>query len=139
MQDCIEWQGGKSKSGYGAVRYKGKIERAHRVAYVESKGLTMQDIAGLVVRHRCDNPACVNPDHLETGTQADNMEDMHARGRSSVKPGVRLWSKLRPEDIPEIRRRLESGERLTSIARSFNVNHGTIRAIKIGRTWTSIR
>lgn len=73
--ECEEWQGPRSRAGYGRVG-RGY---AHRVAYERLHGPIP---AGMVVRHRCDNPPCVNPAHLELGTHADNMRDMAARGRS---------------------------------------------------------
>lgn len=81
MTPCIEFAGYKTAKGYGMIRREGKCWRAHRWAYYQAYG-PIPD--GMVVRHKCDNPACVNPDHLELGTQADNMADMHQRGRAKV-------------------------------------------------------
>ena len=74
--ECIEWTGARSAAGYGRLGTK----YAHRVAYEKAHGPIAR---GMVVRHRCDNPPCVNPAHLELGTQADNMRDMAVRGRAS--------------------------------------------------------
>ena len=77
MEDCIEWSGSRQSSGYGRVWIPGVGTRgAHRVAYVEHHGLTLDDIEGEVIRHFvCSNPPCVNPEHLRRGTHADNMQD----------------------------------------------------------------
>ena len=82
---CIEYIGSRdSRSGYGKVRVGSRTDgtrrtaRAHRVAWEIARGPIPE---GHVVRHRCDNPPCVNPDHLELGTQADNVQDMVDRGR----------------------------------------------------------
>ena len=54
----------------------------HRAEYCLANGLTLEDIAGLVVMHTCDNPRCINPEHLVLGTQRDNMLDMRNKGRA---------------------------------------------------------
>ena len=78
-QECWNWTGGRFDNRYGAVRYGGKSYRVHRVAWMIAGG-TIDD--GLYVLHRCDNPTCVNPNHLFLGTQDDNMKDMAAKGRA---------------------------------------------------------
>lgn len=76
-KDCWEWQANKDK-GYGKIGINGKSVLAHRFSYLMFNG----DPTGLVVRHTCDNPGCVNPSHLMLGTCADNSRDMVERGRS---------------------------------------------------------
>lgn len=73
---CIEWTGAKTPRGYGNQWFQGKQHGAHRVAYYEATGIWPE-----VVRHTCDNPPCINPEHLVPGTQADNMHDRMDRGR----------------------------------------------------------
>lgn len=73
---CLIWQ--RSCSRYGAIRWKGKPTRAHRVAWELSYG---EIPPGMMVLHQCDTPACGNPFHLFLGTQADNMADMKTKGR----------------------------------------------------------
>lgn len=79
MSECIEWQGSRNRNGYGSVRAEGRTWLAHRWAWVQVHGPIPE---GLVVRHRCDNPPCVNVEHLEIGTHADNMRDAVERGRT---------------------------------------------------------
>ena len=83
---CWLWQGRSNKLGYGRIVVDGVETRAHRAMYFM---LNPTADKSLVVRHRCDNPRCVNPDHLELGTQKDNMMDMHKRGRfrGGARPG----------------------------------------------------
>lgn len=73
---CVEWQGRRSKDGYGEYGDNG---RAHRKAWSDVYGPIP---AGMVIRHRCDNPPCVRIDHLQIGTQADNVRDAVERGRA---------------------------------------------------------
>lgn len=76
--NCRTWDGKLNEHGYGMVKVGGKQQRAHRVLF---HALNPNTDESLVIRHKCDNPACVNPDHLEAGTVRDNMLDMVSRGR----------------------------------------------------------
>jgi hypothetical protein len=92
---CVEWTGTKTVDGYGHFSLEGKVVIAHRLAFEWSNGPIPP---GLVVRHRCDNPRCVNTDHLQTGTHADNGHDRHERGRAP-KPYYRTTEKERADII----------------------------------------
>jgi hypothetical protein len=79
---CWEWNGARNEHGYGlfrALRQGVEGARAHRIVYEHLTGVTIPD--GKVLRHKCDNPPCVNPAHLIPGTQQDNIDDMVARRR----------------------------------------------------------
>jgi len=80
--------------GYGQFRFNGKTELAHRVSYELANGPI---VVGLNVLHKCDTPACVNPDHLEAGTQKKNIQDAHDRGLCNP------YKKVSDEDIELIR------------------------------------
>jgi hypothetical protein len=77
LSECWEWTASKKK-GYGQFKWNGKMVLAHRYSYLMFNG---ELIDGLVIMHRCDNPSCVNPNHLDQGTYKDNMQDCLSKGR----------------------------------------------------------
>ena len=80
--DCWLWTASKTRDGYGQIardRAQGRPLSAHRVAYALAHGLDPLTMEVVVVRHKCDVPACVNPAHLEPGTHADNAQDRRRR------------------------------------------------------------
>jgi hypothetical protein len=76
---CWEWTCTKAHFGHGKFKLNGKQEFSHRLMY--SMTHPKEDIKDSVIRHSCDNPGCVNPDHLIKGTQKDNIQDQFDRGR----------------------------------------------------------
>lgn len=78
---CIDWPWFRDDKGYGVIGYADASKSfAHRWVYEEMVG-HIED--GQVVRHRCDRPPCVNPNHLQVGSRADNQRDMKIRGRAA--------------------------------------------------------
>ena len=99
LTPCWEWSGLTDRAGYGRVFDGQRVAAAHRVAYATWVG-PLAD--GVHVLHQCDNPPCINPDHLHTGDDAANMAEMVARKRSDN--GERRWSsKLTDQDVADIR------------------------------------
>lgn len=123
---CWPWTGRKNDRGYG----RWGATMAHRVAYALVHG-SIPD--GAVVRHRCDNPECCNPDHLLIGTNAQNTADALERGRLA-RGGRHGNSRLTPEQV-EIIRRNPDGLKQVELARQFGVSAATISYIRSGRSW----
>lgn len=130
LTPCIETQVCKTNDGYGRQRYEGKNQLSHRIAYIEHHGLTFEDIKGLVVRHKCDNPPCINPEHLELGTQCDNIMDMIKRGRDrkTPQPGeMNAMHKLSDSQVSEIRSKYTGGYgQQAELSREYGVSTALI-------------
>ena len=136
MSDCVIFNGpGSAKGGYGRINVSlnGRVRSfaAHRVAYEIHKGELPE---GLIVRHTCHNPRCINPNHLKCGTHKQNAEDRVKAGRSASQKGSRNGNaKTTEEDRKNIRRRRLSGETLKSIAKDYGVHFSTVSAIMKSR------
>ena len=87
--NCWLWTGSKQHNGYGRMHLiidgKRTMQQAHRIAWSIHHRLPILD--GLWVLHRCDNPPCVNPEHLFLGTRSDNMQDASRKGRIPRRAG----------------------------------------------------
>lgn len=125
--------------GYAQRRYKGKHALMHRIAYCEHHGVAMDTIVGKVVRHTCDNPRCINPEHLLLGTQLENIQDIVDRGRTTkAQP---LHRRLTAEEVVAIRRRYVKGSvdaNLVTLAAEYEVSNVTIRNIITRRMYKDI-
>lgn len=135
---CWEWNGSRNnqRGGYGQLNFRGKIKMVHRLAYELWVGPIPQ---GKIVCHSCDNPPCINPEHLFIGTHADNAQDKVKKGRArggSLRGEKCPWAKLTQVDVNSVREALSDGQSLTSIGRRFGVTKQAIAAIRDGRTWT---
>ncbi|WP_157370507.1 HNH endonuclease [Vulgatibacter incomptus] len=124
---CWEWKASRNIDDYGQFSLGGKPRRANRVAW--SIAYHADIPTGLVFRHKCDNPPCCNPSHLEIGTTFDNTIDMTKRGRAS-------HLRLLGADVLEIRR-LYASSTMTQkeIANLFGVDQSTISNVTTGRRW----
>lgn len=132
--ECWEWMGWRHPSGYGQIG-RGRREDGLSYTHVAAWEVTHGPVPrGRVVCHRCDNPPCVNPEHLFLGTQADNMHDMIDKRRHSH--GERHASKLTEENVREIRKLLLAGLTQQEIATRFRVARSLIGLIGRHKRWT---
>lgn len=131
---CWLWSANVSNKGYGVFSVGKKSEGAafaHRFSYQTFVG---EIPASLFVCHRCDTPACVNPNHLFLGSHLDNMRDMHAKGRwtGNNRGELNGQSKLTPDDVRAIRASLGTASELSN---RFNVSDSNIKLIKNRKRW----
>jgi len=139
---CLEWHlPGRTPDGYGFKTINKRRRLAHRVAYCKANGLPLEAIDGKVVRHMCDNPSCVNPEHLELGTHADNMRDKVLRGRIDLQSGENHYrAKLSESAIQALRERYAAGDcTQQQLATEFGVNQSTISQALRGVSWKRSR
>lgn len=128
---CWLWTAATNPNGYGVVLVFGRNRGVHRVAWQMSTGRSPR---GLVIRHACDTPLCVNPAHLLAGTQADNIADKARRNRQA-QGDTSGRSKLTGANVLVIRERFSAGEYAVDLAAEYGVNASTIlRAIR-GHDW----
>ncbi|HEY8624294.1 MAG TPA: HNH endonuclease signature motif containing protein [Casimicrobiaceae bacterium] len=119
---------------------------AHRAAYID-RVAPIPD--GLVVMHKCDVPRCCNPAHLEPGTQTENIADATRKGRmascgAATRPEVIPYgekhynARLTVAKVIELRRRFESGEKLTLLAKEFGIDCGHASAVANRKKWKQV-
>lgn len=132
--ECWKWVGGKDARGYGIFRAYGFAHRAHRFSWLLHYGEFPNE---MLVCHKCDNPSCVNPEHLFLGTQFDNMRDMVNKGRNAnVKGNKNPRANLSDQDVMEIRR-LWDDDRVSpkELSKMFGTPKSTINKIISSDTW----
>ena len=122
---CWLWLWSRNEFGYGVIGVAGRSKRAHRLSWEMVNG-PIPD--GMVVCHHCDNPACVNPEHLFVGTHADNVADKMSKGRCP-RGETAGPARLTDAQTEEIRARRTRGESCRSIASFFGVAVSTVSGI----------
>lgn len=128
---CWLWVGSFLKDGYGNFNENRKTIPAHRFSYKEFVGPIP---VGKLVRHKCDNPACVRPDHLILGTQKDNCADAVERGRN-VRGGSHGMSKITEDQALAVKLALGAGKKQKEVSVLTGVPYATVNDIKRGRAW----
>lgn len=133
---CWIWAGAGKGNGYGNFRLADRTLPAHRASFILFCG---EDCEGLDVCHRCDNPACVNPDHLFLGTRLANMQDCKKKGRTAkgAALGDRRGSsgpaaKLTWDQVRDIR---ASNDPAKVIGARYGVTNDNINRIRRNDTW----
>lgn len=125
---CWLWIGAHDRRGYGTFHHRDRTYKAHRVVYT----LLVGEIPpGKLLLHSCDNPACVNPEHLTPGTHQDNINDMMKKGRHRKPQEKRPIKKLSLEEKQAIVLNKDRSNR--SLAKEFGVSVTTIRRVRGSR------
>lgn len=136
---CWIWTGSRNRQGYGVIKvgnhYDGwRGQKAHRVSWFIATG----SWPTLDMCHHCDNPSCVNPDHLFQGDASTNMKDAVRKGRIIVRYGEENPShKLTASKVAEIRQRYGDGEKQTDLAKQYGVIQAHISRIVREKSWSN--
>jgi hypothetical protein len=145
--ECWEWYPATHRFGYGRLWIKGRAVYAHRYMWEKVNGPIPP---GLCVLHLCDNPPCVNPEHLHLGTRSDNVVDRHMRQRDArgethglaVHPELRPrgerhgMAKINEDAVLDIRRRISNGEMQKSVAKDYGLSRNQIWRITKRLQWS---
>lgn len=131
---CWEYCGGRDKNGYGKVKAAGNLSlRAHRVSWEHHAARPVPD--GAMILHSCDNPPCINPEHLRPGSAAENSNDKILRGRS-MRGELNPRARLTKADVVEI---LENPDlSIAALARKHGVTEGTVAHVRHRRSWIDV-
>lgn len=133
---CWVWAGAWGADGYGLVKWQGIYYRVHRAMWAECNGPIPK---GMWVLHRCDNPPCINPDHLWLGTDQDNSDDKFAKGRQDDRRGsMNARAILTEAEVAWIRYWYWCGYTRAQIAPRYDVSISTIGDIVYGKNWPDV-
>lgn len=139
---CWEWQGSK-KHGYGHTIIGSRTDgtrksiSAHRLSYETFNGRIPD---GMEVCHKCDNPCCVNPEHLFVGTRQDNIDDRERKGRNKPQKGIcNGRARLTESDVISARQeRLQNNTSFQKLADKYGVSKHTIQDAITGKHWAHV-
>jgi hypothetical protein len=137
---CWYWIAHRDSGGYGNFRMNGRLEKAHRASWMIHSGEISK---GIEVCHKCDNPPCVNPEHLFLGTPKENMQDCIAKKRfmspariaAQTRGSDRYNAKLNEDQVREVHAMFARGISKAKIARHFGVSYSCTNNILLGISW----
>ena len=136
IDTCWPWKGCKNIRGYGVVAYHGKTYIVPRLILI----LLGYNIEGFVVRHKCDNPNCCNPKHLEVGTHLENMNDCAISGRRGKgEKAVGYKGKMTNEKVRELKTFHEKGWLISELAHYYGISNTYTSHIITGKRWKLIK
>ena len=135
LTECWEWLGTKIVEGYGTFSIKNIEVKCHRLSFFLHTGVLNKS---LCVCHLCDNPSCVNPNHLWLGTLQANNFDKTLKGRTAKGSMFVNKTLLNEKDVKDILIRLRNKESCVSIAKDYPASVQAISHIKAGRSWKHV-
>lgn len=127
---CWEWTGAKHPFGHGQMWWKGRVHYAHRISWDIHYG-ELPD-PKKVVAHHCDNPSCVNPDHLFLTDQRGNLKDMRTKNRDNKPPQEKKMDRFLAEEVRALR---AAGVPRKEVAKQYNIAGSTVSRICSGKMW----
>lgn len=137
---CWIWGGSKNSMGYGLFHIRrGYSVYAHRAVWAMARGPIP---TGMCVLHKCDNPPCVRLSHLWIGSQSENVQDMHKKGRNTIrglKGEMHPSAKMTGDDVRKVRGMRGLGFSLKDIARQFSISTTQAHDIARGKSWGHIK
>lgn len=133
---CREWTGWRDDGGYGRVAVGRTMRPAHVVAWEQYTGRKVPD--GMVVRHHCDNPPCIEPSHLIIGSQAQNVADMFERGRCDRTGEKNNSAKLTAAAVQAIRAKHAVGQPVSSLSREYGISESQVKNIITRKQWKEV-
>lgn len=131
-KQCIIWEKAKSKAGYGVFSFKNILYYAHRII-LEIK-LNRNLKPKYLACHKCDNPSCINPNHLFEGNRKDNSKDMVIKNRQA-RGENHSQTKLTNDKVLHIKKLQKDGLKPFEVAKIYNLNHEVVRRIFTEQNW----
>lgn len=134
---CWVWKANRNNKGYGLFRPGGTAPKmlAHRLSFQDANG---QIPKGMIIRHSCDNPGCVNPSHLLVGTMADNVADMDSRGRRVSSPcrgEVNYNARMTKDTVTSLRKDYVAGVPISVLIEKYGCTTASLTDYTCGRSW----